>query len=784
MPQPLTISQALQTAAALYQAGRLADAEQVYRQILGQNPDTPDALHALGAIALQCGKANASLQLIQRALAIRPNCVDYHATHAVVLESLGRRDEAIACARRVVANNPAHAATWTNLGNWLREAGQIDGAVAASHRAIALDPRIPEAHNHLGLALAAQNKFDAATESYRNALGLRPDFPEALNNLARVHLDRRQFADAFPLIRRALELRPNLAAAHSNFGYACHQTGDVDASIDAYRQAAAIDPRSAEIHASLGAALLSRGFVNESIAACKKAVELRPDYAEGFCNLANALEFKGEILQALPFYQKAASLRPDSALIMTNLGATLLETGAIDDAVAACRRATQLDPNDDLTWRNLGSALQYHADCLGAVECYDRALALHPDPATASNRLLALHYLPGTSREKIFVEHRQWAAQHAAATPHAPHDNDPSPERPLKIGYLSPDLRRHPVGFFLLPILRAHDRAQFHITCYSASLREDDFTRQLRGAADQWVNIVSQTDAEADRQIRHDRIDILIDLSGHTGHNRLAVFARKPAPVQATWLGYPDTTALPAMDWRITDGLADPPGAEQFHTERLMRLPIAWCFQPHQDSDPAPPRSRRHIIFGTFNHVPKLNAPLLSLWSRIIREVPDSRLLLKNRSATSPIFQTWVLDTLGISGDRVIFMPRQVDRADHLHSYEQLDIALDTFPYHGTTTTCEALWMGVPVITLAGHTHASRVGVSLLTSIGAGDLIAEDEEAYVKIAVALAADAHRLSELGSTLRSRMQASPLTNAPAFTTHLESAYRQMWRRYTRR
>jgi len=783
MPQSVTIPRALEVAAAHYEAGRLARAEQIYRQILAQNPNTPDALHALGVIALRSGKPEIALQLIQRAVTLRPDAVDYQSTLAVALESLGRLHDAIACAHRVVAANPSHAIAWTNLGNWLRQIGQIDQAVAASRRAIELDPKIPEAHNHLALGLRAQNQFDAAIESYHAALKLRPDFPQALSNLACLHLDRAEFSQALPLIRRAVELDPSLAAAHSNFAYALQHTGDLDGSIAEYRRAAALDPRDPAIHSSLGAALLNRGWVDESIAACNQALAIRPDYAEGMCNLANALEFKGDVLPALALYQKAAALLPDNALIQTNLGATLLEAGHIDDAVAACRRATQTDPNDDLAWRNLGSAMQYHADCPAAIDCYDRALRINPDAATASNRLMALHYLPHISPEKIFAEHRQWAAQYAAAPP-ARHANDLTPDRPLKIGYVSPDLHRHSVGYFLLPVLRDHDRSKFHITCYSAARRHDPMTAELRGAADHWVNILPMNDAEADAQIRRDQIDILVDLAGHTAFNRLPLFARKPAPVQATWLGYPDTTALPSMDWRITDELSDPPGAEQFHTERLMRLPIAWCFQPNQNSAAAPPSSRRNIVFGTFNHTPKLNAPLLALWSKILAQVPDSRLLLKDRSTGSAIFRAWVIDTLGVPADRVIFVPRQADRADHLRSYEQIDVALDTYPYHGTTTTCEALWMGVPVVTLAGQTHASRVGVSLLTAVGLQDLIAQDEPDYINIAVALAADANRLAELHSTLPSRMQSSPLCDASAFTRHLESAFRQMWRQYTRR
>ena len=323
--------------------------------------------------------------------------------------------------------------------------------------------------------------------------------------------------------------------------------------------------------------------------------------------------------------------------------------------------------------------------------------------------------------------------------------------------------------------------------CYANLPRPDPVTARLQRLVPHWRDIYKAPDAQVADRIRQDGIDILVDLAGHTAHNRLLLFARKPAPVQATWLGYPDTTGLKAMDHRLTDAHADPPGTtEHLHTEQLIRLPdCAWCFRPSEHAPPVsePPMPRAgHITFGCFNALPKINAPLLRLWSEILLGVPGSRLLLKNAAVRDPSVQQrmrTVLEEAGVAPGRIELAGHIPEPAGHLASYGRVDIALDTFPYHGTTTTCEALWMGVPVVTLAGKTHASRVGVSLLANVGLPDLVARDPGEYVRIAAALGTDAHRLAEFRASLRERMAASPLMDATRFARNVEQAYREMWR-----
>ena len=389
----------------------------------------------------------------------------------------------------------------------------------------------------------------------------------------------------------------------------------------------------------------------------------------------------------------------------------------------------------------------------------------------------------------MFAEHCRWAEVHAEPLGRdvVPLSSDGDPGRRLRVGYVSNNFREHSVAFFVEALLASHDRSKVEIFCYADIMLADEFSGRLRRHSAQWRVITGQSDAQVAELIRQDAIDILVDLAGHTARNRLLVFARKPAPVQVTYLGYCNTTGLSAMDYRFTDALADSPGTtEHLHTEQLVRLPdCAWCYRP-PDASPAvetPPVLRSgHITFGCFNARPKITGEMLALWARLLLEMPASSLLLKNVGFGEPSARQHTRDLLakaGIAPERVELVGRVPTLAGHLATYARVDIALDTFPYHGTTTTCEALWMGVPVITLAGRTHASRVGVSLLTTTGLPELVASSPDEYVKIAAALATDVPRLAALRTTLRTRMASSPLMDASRFARNVEAAYRQMWR-----
>jgi predicted O-linked N-acetylglucosamine transferase (SPINDLY family) len=415
------------------------------------------------------------------------------------------------------------------------------------------------------------------------------------------------------------------------------------------------------------------------------------------------------------------------------------------------------------------------------------------DPTCVSahdNLLAALHYLPVHDPQSIVIESRNWNRLHAEplARLTQPHTNSRDPERPLRIGYVSPDFRVHAVSQFMLPLLESHDRGLFHIFGYADVATPDDLTARLQAQVHTWRNIVGMTNEKVAALIRQDEIDILVDLAGHTADNRLLVLAMKPAPIQVTYLGYPGTTGVAAIDYRFTDALADPPGmTDAYFSERLIRLPqSAWCLREPPNAPPIselPAIKAGFVTFGSFNNFAKVNVPLLKIWARILLGMANSRLRLKAQGLGSNLAQQVVLQTMadcGIEPGRVD-VSGWVPQPRHLAQYGQIDIALDAYPYHGTTTTCEAIWMGVPVVTLAGMNHLSRVGVSLLTNLGLPQLIAQSPEQYIQIAIAMAGDLPRLAALRATLRQRLKDSPLMNGPRQARDIESAYRAMWRHW---
>jgi predicted O-linked N-acetylglucosamine transferase (SPINDLY family) len=490
--------------------------------------------------------------------------------------------------------------------------------------------------------------------------------------------------------------------------------------------------------------------------------------------------------EAAKFLGRAAALKPGNAGYHLNLGAALHRLRKLDEAITAFRRALALKPDYPQALSNLATLLEARSQVEEAVTLHNRAVQLRPDDAVfASNRLFALHYHPRLTSAELFQEHRRWDERFGKppAGRISTYPNKRDPARPLRVGYVSADFRRHSVGYFFAPLLANHDRAVVEPYCYSGVINPDDATAEFRRNSSGFRDIAALSDDRLVELIRADGIDILVDLSGHTAGNRLTAFARKPAPVQVTYLGYPNTTGLAAIDYRLTDAIADPPGlTEALNSEQLVRLPdCAWCFQPSPDAPDPRPRDDGPIIFGSFNALPKLTEQTMQLFALVLHRVPGSRLLLKSHGLADDAARRLLLDrmaALGIDGNRIELIGYIESEREHMALYHRMDIALDSFPYHGTTTTCQAIWMGVPVISLAGDSHRSRVGASLLSSVGLQGLIAQTPEEYAAIASNMAADLPALDELRQNLRGTMRHSPLMDGPRFARNIESAYRRMW------
>jgi protein O-GlcNAc transferase len=516
---------------------------------------------------------------------------------------------------------------------------------------------------------------------------------------------------------------------------------------------------------------------------------MKPDFAEAHSNLGLALKDQGKLDEAIAIFREAIRIKPALAEVHFNLGNALRDRGMVDEAVAACRQATRANPSSAKAHCNLGAALSEQGKFEQAVAAYREAIRLEPDLVEGSSGLLnCMNYSERFLPAALFDAHRDWDERYARRVPWpVAYSNVRSVGRRLMVGYVSPDFRQHSVAHFLEPLLRSHDRNEIEVFCYAEVSWPDAVTQRFKQLADHWVVTVGLPHEALAERILHDGIDILVDLAGHTAKNRLLVFARRPAPIQVTWLGYPATTGLTAIDYRMVDAVTDPEEeADALASETLVRLPGGFlCYGGHDGAPapgPAPCMATGTVTFGSFNSPPKLSAATLDTWAQVLARLPRARLLLKGKPFADAATRALYLNRLaerGVVPERVELAAWLPDQA-HLALYDRIDIALDPFPYNGTTTTCQALWMGVPVVALRGDRHASRVGASLLTQIGLTDLIADSVGAYVETAVALAGNPARLADLRHSLRPRMAASPLCDAAGFARKIEQAYRTMWQR----
>ncbi len=751
---PVTIQHKFELVLQHHRAGRFSEAEGLYREILAQEPNHFRAIHYLGLIANQVGQRDIAVDLIRRAISLKPDYVEAHGNLGSVLNDLGRIDEAIAVFRQAIMLRFNFPEAHTNLGNALKAKGRVKESIAAHEQAISLEPNYAEAYNNLGSVLQDDGQIEKAVAAFRQAIALKVDFPEA----------------------------------HSNLGNALKEQGRIDEAIASHHKAISLNPDLPEAYNNLASALIAKGRPDESIAASRQAIRLRSSYGEAHSNLGNALKAKGHLNEAISAYRQAIALKPDCAEAHYNLGIALKDSSQLDEAVAVYRQAISLNPNLPEAHNNLGEALKEMGRLDEAIAAYRQAVAVGPNlPNVHSNLVLALHYHPNCDDRAISEELRRWNRQHAEPLREHihPHSNDRDPNRRLRIGYLSPDFRNHVVGQNLLPVIQHHDRAEFEIICYANVPTPDEMTRQFQQSADDWRDIAGVSDEDVAEQIRRDQIDILVDLALHTDGNRLLVFARKPAPVQVSYLGYCGSTGLNAMDYRLSDPFLDPASTEvDSYSEITVRLPRTyWCYQPGSTPIPevrsSPAKGNGWVTFGCQNNYCKISSAAWNVWTTILQAQPKSRLLIYCPRGSHRNLAHKTLVDRGIDPDRLIFSESR--GAEYFQRYCEIDIALDPFPFGGGTTTCDALFMGVPVVTLSGITAVGRGGRSILSNVGLPELVAHTQDQYVRIALELANNLDRLETLRRGMRDRMLSSPLMDEAGFARELDMAYRGMWRKW---
>ncbi|MGE0372450.1 MAG: tetratricopeptide repeat protein [Gammaproteobacteria bacterium] len=691
--------------------------------------------------------------------------------------------------RAALAMDPGHAEAHRKLGNACFAQGRLDEAAECYRKALTLDPKLTAAHYNLGLTRFRQGKLEEAAARYRDALTLKPDFVEAYSGLGVTYSGLGRPDEALRCLQQAAAMQPENAQIHNNLGLTFHNAGRRDEAVSCFRRALALNPSYAEAHFNLGNVLAAAGKQEEALAGYQRAAALKPDYAEAWFNLGGIQLARGRLEEAGECFRRTITLKPDYAAAYNNLGQIFIRQDRLDEAVASYRRSIALKPGDAEAHINLGSALTTQGKVEEAMRCYAEGLRIDPASAAGhSARLFSLHNLSSVTPEESFAAQRLFAEQ--CETPlkvhRRPHANDRDPGRRLRIGYVSPDLRRHPVANFIEPVLAHHDRARVEVYGYYNNYERDDWTDRMALLVDHWIPCPGLTDEQLAEQIRADRIDILVDLAGHTDKNRLPVFARKPAPVQVTYLGDVASTGLESMDWRLSHIDTDPEGYERYNSERLYRLPRnLWCYRPAADlpavAATTPARRNGHVTFGSMNKVAKVSEATLSAWSELLRRVPGARLVMAGVPAGAAQRQIRErFAACGIEPGRLTLhhkLPLREFRALHA----TIDIALDPWPFNGNTTTCEVLHLGLPVISLTGDRFSARFGYHLLKTIGLGELAGRDVADYIAIAEALAADLDRLEALRAGMRARLAASPLRDEAGLTRQLEAAYRDMWREW---
>lgn len=667
-------------------------------------------------------------------------------------------------------------------GNQAEQDGRLEEACALYREAARLDPGSVAAHLNLGIALEALGDAGAAAAAFATALEIDASHAPASYNLARLRYGQGRHEEAERLLATALRTRPDFPDARFMLGLVLAAQGK---TADAAREfAALLHKRPHDVGALLYYAGLLRALerVDEAKAALEQARAADPGNTDVLAALADLLQALGDHAGAAAALEALLARRPDWVEARYNYGTTLMTLGREADAEAALRRVVALDPGMLATYRMLGSLLHKQGRIAEALALLEAARERHPrDFDLASFELFLLNFSPDIADAALFERHRAFGERLEAAQPPA-FSFAPRQGGRLRVGYVSSELSYHPVGQFLLPVLERHDRSRFEAFCYSTSAKSDDFTRRLAASADGWRDAAALSDAALAERIHGDRIDILVDLAGHSGISRLGVFARRPAPVQAAWLGYLNTTGLTRIGYRLTDAAADPEGSEAAHTETLVRLPGAqWCYRPFVESAhaAAPPVARSgEVTFGSFAQAAKLSSLTLSLWAEILRALPRARLRVAGVAAGRAADDLLrVLEHAGVARPRVTLLPFLPLR-EYLAQFDEVDIALDPQPYSGGTTTCDALWMGVPVLTFPGRDRpVSRSASSILRAVGLHDWVAADAADYVRRGIAFAGQPATLGALRGSLRARLRASPLMDEAAFTRGLEQAYLSM-------
>lgn len=790
----MEVDRILAAAKERHLAGDFAAARDLYRRVLAIGPTDADVLLRLGVLELQCGAYDAALAWLDEAIVHAPAVARLHFARGQVLAAAQRFAEAVRAYERVLSLDAPSADLLFAMGTAHEALADYPRAIDAYARAVEFDATHVDALNNLGNGYRRQHALDDAEHAYRRALAIAPHDANALTNLGTLLQARGRIDAAIPMLEAAVKAAPASPYALLNLGVALMARRDQAGAATLFARVLELDAHFPEAAYNLGNALHALGHSDEASSFYQREIALNPAHADAYNNLGNVLKELGDATRAAEAFDRAIALRPNLVAAHNNAGTLMRTLGRLDEAQTRLRRALEIDPQHSVTHNNLGTVLKDAGRLEDGIACYREALRCDPANVLAHSNLVYALTFSAEDPETPLEECRRWSAQHearyrATREPHArPGGADRT--RRLRIGYVSPDFRNHCQALFMMPLLSHHDHARYEIVCYSSVARPDDVTEQLKSHADVWRDVRTLDDGQLAQQIRDDRIDILLDLTMHMSNARPLLFARKPAPVQIAWLAYPGTTGIDAIDYRLTDPWLDPPGSDRHYSEQSLRLADTfWCYDPltsstkpadMPDVNALPAFDSGFVTFGCLNNPCKLTDRTLQMWRDVLHEIGTARLLLMAPQGSA---RTRLLERLashGIGSERVRFVPFQ-SRSDYLRTYHEIDIGLDTFPYNGHTTSLDASWMGVPVVTRVGATAVGRAGLSQSMNLGLGELVAHSDEQFVEIAARLARDLPRVAQLRDSLRARIAASPLMDGARFAAQVEAAYRAAWERW---
>ena len=665
--------------------------------------------------------------------------------------------------------------------------GQFDAAEAACRHGLEIADDPAELHHVLGLAYHGQGKLDLARLSIEQAIAHGGGTAGQFNNLGNLLQLTDRFDDAVISYRRALELDPRFTDAHYNLGKVAEELDRLEDAAAHYRDAVDCCPEYFDAHYNLGRCLKSLSRLEEAVDAYQRAVALQPASAKALNNLGNVLQDLERVDEAVDCYRRSLAVDPVYADALSNLGGALRMQYALDEAADCFRQAIAADPNHWQAHSNLAGVWKEQGDLDRAIEGYRRAMAIDPGFSKGhTNLIFAMDSNPAYDVAELQEERRRWDSAHARLLDPGDiiFENDRDPVRVLRVGYVSPDFRRHSAAYSFGPVVFGHDPAAVEVFCYSDVKKPDDMTDRFRAAAAIWRDVRGLSDEALAEQVRSDRIDILVDLPGHTADHRLLVFARRPAPIQVSGWGSATGTGLAAMDYLMSDAVVVPDDEAPLYAESIVHLPCYMAFLPPDNAPPVsdtPAGSAGFVRFGCFNRLEKVTDQCLEVWARILRRVPGSRLVMKTKQLDDAGTRDRLHRTLakfGVAEDRLELLggsPREA----HLASHSEIDLVLDPFPHGGGISSLEALWMGVPVVALHGRTVTGRVGASILRTIGMPGFIATDMDGYVDIASEAVGDLERLTAIRHGLRGRLAKSPIVDNRLYMHAVEHEYRRMWR-----